>query len=139
MSYSERPDWDEYFLTIADAVATRADCRRKRVGAVLVDSKRRIISTGYNGAPPGEPGCLAGHCPRGRLTCEHVPPEMGGMEDVGTPGYCIAVHAELNCLLFATRDTTGGTLYVTHQPCNACAKAIRAAGIDRVIWRPHNE
>src|ERR1700742_4392945 len=63
-----RPTWVDYFLGIADAVAVRADCTRRKVGAVVVDAKtKHIIATGYNGAAPGEPGCLSdGACPRGR-------------------------------------------------------------------------
>lgn len=61
-----RPNWDGYFLGVAEAVAVRADCTRRRIGAVIVDPDRRIVSTGYNGAPSGQPGCLsAGACPRG--------------------------------------------------------------------------
>lgn len=63
---SERPNWNEYFLGIAKAVATRADCTRRKVGAVLVDRQSRIIGTGYNGAGSGALGCLSdGECPRG--------------------------------------------------------------------------
>ena len=60
------PDWDDYSLGIADAVARRAKCTRRAVGAVLVHD-RRIIATGYNGAAPGRPDCLEGACPRGQL------------------------------------------------------------------------
>ncbi|WP_207203789.1 deoxycytidylate deaminase [Actinomyces minihominis] len=60
---SEVPTWDEYFLQIAHAVAARAKCTRRKVGAVIV-LDRRIIATGYNGAPPGEVDCLEGACPR---------------------------------------------------------------------------
>lgn len=52
-SRTTRPDWDDYFLGVADAVAVRADCRRRQVGAVIVSEDRRIISTGYNGRPRG--------------------------------------------------------------------------------------
>lgn len=63
-----RVSWTDYFLGIADSVAVRADCTRRRVGAVVVDRRtKHLISTGYNGAAPGEPGCLSdGACPRGR-------------------------------------------------------------------------
>src|SRR5690606_13137912 len=54
---TSRPSWDEYFLEIAEAVSARADCSRRKVGAVIVSSDRRIVGTGYNGAPAGQPGC----------------------------------------------------------------------------------
>src|ERR1700743_2695651 len=61
-----RPSWRDYYLGIADAVAVRADCTRRKVGAIVVKGTP-IISTGYNGSPPGEPGCLSdGACPRGQ-------------------------------------------------------------------------
>jgi dCMP deaminase len=126
------PSWDEYFLLIAAAVATRAKCTRRKVGAVLV-LDRRIISTGYNGAAPGEPDCLEGACPRGGLTYDQVP-GLGDYDRPGTPGFCIAIHAEVNALLFATRDTKGATAYITDPPCPGCRKALAAAGIIRVVW-----
>jgi dCMP deaminase len=125
-----RPTWDEYFLRIAYAVAERADCRRAKVGCVIVDDRKRIVSTGYNGAPSGDAGCLAGHCPRGLLTETEVPP--GYNYDEG-PGRCVSIHAEANALLYAGRDVRGGTLYVTKQPCPTCTKLLRGAGITRVV------
>lgn len=125
-----RPDWDSYFLNIAEAVALRADCTRRRVGAVIVNEDFRIVSTGYNGAPSGEPGCLTENaCPRGR---SNVAP--GSSYDTGE-GACIAVHAEQNALLYAGRDfCIGATLYITDEPCDGCWRFIRASGVSRVVW-----
>ena len=92
-------------LGIASAVAARAKCTRRRVGAVLTID-HRIIATGYNGAAPGEDDCLMGACPRGRLSYDDVP-GLGDYDRPGTAGFCIAIHAEVNALLFATRDTKG--------------------------------
>lgn len=126
------PDWDTYFIGIAAAVAARAKCTRRRVGAVLV-LDRRIIATGYNGAAPGVPDCLEGACPRGQLGYDVVP-GLGDYDRPGTPGFCIAIHAEVNALLFATRDTKGAWAYITDPPCPGCRKALAAAGIVRVVW-----
>lgn len=128
---SERPDWDTYFLAIAKAVSVRADCRRAQHGAVIVDRAHRIISTGYNGGPPGGPSCLAGECPRGMLSSD----ELAHL----TPDYsnCIALHAEMNAIAYAGRDTRGATIYVTGKPCDMCAKMIRAAGIERIVYAPY--
>lgn len=145
-----RPDWDAYFLEICKAVALRSDCTRRRVGALVVRD-HRIASTGYTGAPAGEPGCLEGACPRGRhypadeyadgLTacgCGKAWPcpdsaEPASGYDTG-PGACISVHAEVNALLYASRaDTENGTMYCTDEPCNGCWKAIRGAGITRLV------
>ncbi|MDH6462047.1 dCMP deaminase [Micromonospora sp. A200] len=128
-----RKDWDEYYLDIAHAVAARADCTRRQVGAVIVNADHRQIGQGYNGAPPGEPGCLtAGACPRGRFGSDVVPP--GSSYDTG-PGSCISVHAEVNALLDAGGRAAclGATLYVTDAPCDGCARIVRAAGIARVV------
>ncbi|GAA2184647.1 cytidine/deoxycytidylate deaminase family protein [Brooklawnia cerclae] len=127
------PGWDEYFLGIAAAVSVRAKCTRRCVGAVIVDADHRIIATGYNGAAPGRPDCLEGACPRGRLGYDQVP-GLGDYDRPGSPGFCIAIHAEVNALLFATRDTRGGIAYITDEPCPGCRKALAAAGIERVMW-----
>ena len=95
-SAPRRPGWDEYFVNIARAVAERSDCRRRKVGAVLVDTGRRIVGTGYTGAPSGHPGCLEGACPRGLLSYDEV--KEFSAYDSG-PGRCISVHAEANALL----------------------------------------
>lgn len=127
-----RPSWDDYFLGIARAVAERADCTRRKVGAVVVDPQHRILATGYNGAPAGEPGCLtAGACPRGRESLQSVSP--GSSYDTG-PGSCIAVHAEANALLYADGwHLRGATLYCTEEPCGGCARLIAGAGIAHVV------
>lgn len=61
-----RPDWHEYGLNLARAAATRGDCTRRQVGAVILDAQHRVVSVGYNGSYPGGPSCLGGDCPRGR-------------------------------------------------------------------------
>jgi len=121
----ERPSWDAYFMQIAHLVATRATCPRRSVGAVLVRDKR-ILCTGYNGAPQGLPHC----------------PELGPTHDwpIGClrAGHCMrALHAEQNALLQAAKIGTpceGAAIYVTLQPCNNCAKMLINAGIVRVIY-----
>jgi len=124
-----RLDWDDYFLGIARAVAARADCSRRQVGAVVVDDHHRIVSTGYNGAPAGRPGCLtAGACPR---AASGVPADSS--YDTGA-GSCIAVHAEANALLYADgMRTRGAVLYCTDKPCDGCQRLIDGAGIIRVV------
>ena len=125
-----RPVWDDYFLDIARTVATRADCTRRKVGAVVVRD-RRIVATGYNGGRAGGPSCLAGECPRGRMSKTEVAP--GSSYDSGA-GSCIALHAEQNALLYAGIDgAAGSTLYITDDPCDGCARMIRGTGIVRIV------
>lgn len=129
----ERPSWDEWALGLAERVAARADCTRRRVGAVILDVEHRVVSTGFNGAPSGQPGCLTdGACPRGRL---------GHTEQPGLAGYeqtaCIALHAELNAVIYAGREQLkGATIYVTCEPCYLCQLVIAAAKIDRIVVAP---
>lgn len=126
----ERPGWDDYFLLLADTVKLRSTCSRRRVGAVLVDADHRIIGTGYNGSPSGDPHCIDGACPRGKLSYEEQPAFVNYSN-------CIAVHAEINAIKDAvSKGLRGGsdtTLYVTCPPCEDCAKVIAEYGIGRVV------
>jgi len=123
-----RPDWDAYFLAGAAWAATRADCTRRKVGAILVNARNEVRGVGYNGAPSGIPGCLtAGACPRGKLDYS----ECAAGSDYSN---CISDHAERNALRHANpAELRGATLYVTDEPCAACWTLIKAAGVRRVV------
>jgi len=124
---SERPDWDEYFLQLADLVATRSTCLRRQVGAVLVKNER-IISTGYNGAPRGLEHCLDIGCLR----------EEQGIPSGHRYELCRGVHAEQNALINAAYygiSTSEAVIYCTNQPCIICARMIINAGIIRIVHR----
>lgn len=126
-----RPSWDDYGLALAKAASTRADCTRRKVGAVILDIDHRVIAAGYNGAGPGGQSCLAGECPRGKLTYDQVP--AGSSYDTGA-GSCIATHAEANCLLYSDPlRRQGGTMYVTDAPCDGCFRLLRNSGLAQVI------
>lgn len=124
MAAVSRPDWDEYGIAIARAVALRADCTRRLVGCAIFDTDHRVVSTGYNGAPPGGKSCLAGECPRAQ---SDVLP--GSSYDTGA-GACIALHAEQNAIIWADpQRLKGSTLYCTDVPCDGCARLIAGVGI----------
>jgi dCMP deaminase len=122
----ERPSWDEYFMEMAQITAKRSTCLRRKVGAVIVQSKH-VMAAGYNGAPKG-----IAHCD-----------ERGGCyrEKMGVPSgerheLCLALHAEQNAIVQAAalgQSIDGATMYITHQPCVICAKMIINAGIKRII------
>ncbi len=120
-----RQSWDEYFLGLASAAATRSNCVRRQVGAVLV-AGRHIRATGYNGPPSGYGHCDAGACPRG-----------ASASPLGEPvryDNCVAIHAEANALLFsAPSDRQGASLYSTAAPCFACAKLIANSGVTEIV------
>ncbi|AKY03718.1 dCMP deaminase [Streptomyces phage Lannister] len=126
----ERPSWDEWALAIAEVVATRADCTRSQVGAVILSRTHRVLAVGYNGLPAGLPGCAtAGNCPRGRLSREECAPDSNYAN-------CPAVHAEANAIFHADPvELPESTLYVTRKPCPACSTLIESAGIRRVVVR----
>lgn len=127
----ERPNWDEYFLDIAMAVSRRADCTRRQVG-VVITLGHRVVATGYNGGPAGGLSCLKGECPRGQKSSEEMPGYTEGNHDYSN---CVAIHAEINALLYADRSKIeGGTIWVTHKPCWDCSKAIANSGLTKVVW-----
>jgi dCMP deaminase len=113
-----RASWDEYFMSIAQVVATRSTCPRKYVGAVIVRN-RTILSTGYNGSIRGMPHCS----------------DVGHMMD---DGHCVAtIHAEANAIIQAARNGVnidGATNYVTASPCWSCFKQLANAGITRICY-----
>lgn len=120
-----RPSWDEYFLDIAKLVASRSTCLRRRVGAVFVRDKR-ILTTGYNGAPSGLRHCEEMGCIRER---EGIP--SGERHEL-----CRGIHAEQNAILQAAQfgiSLRGSVLYCTDQPCVLCAKMLINTGVERIV------
>jgi len=117
-----RPDWDTYFMIIADAVSLRMSCDRARVGAVIALDKR-IMSTGYGGAPSGLPSCDE---------VGHDLVEINGRQS------CVrTIHAEKNAIITAARygvRLAGGTLYTTASPCRDCFMAALQTGIKRIVY-----
>jgi dCMP deaminase len=122
---SERPSWDEYFMNIAGLVAKRSTCIRRQVGAVLVRD-RRVLATGYNGAPSGLRHCLDLGC----LRKQHNIPSGERHE------LCRGLHAEQNAIIQAALhgvSVKDAFLYCTNHPCIICAKMIINAGIRSVM------
>jgi len=121
-----RPSWDEYFMEITRLVVSRSTCLRRQVGAVIVKDKK-ILATGYNGAPSGLPHCLEVGCLR---------------EEMGIPSgerheLCRGLHAEQNAIIQAAYygvSINGATLYCTNLPCIICTKMLINAGIARVVY-----
>ena len=121
-----RPDWDTYFMRITKLVVTRSSCLRRSVGAVLVKDKR-ILATGYNGAPAGMAHCEEAGCLRDQL---HIP--SGKRHEL-----CRGLHAEQNAIIQAARQGTeikDSTLYCTTAPCSLCAKMLINAGVTRIVY-----
>jgi len=122
----ERPSWDQYFLKIAEDVAERAICVKRKVGAIIVKDKH-LLSTGYNGAPKGFAHCTEATCIRKQMK---VP--SGQRHEL-----CRGLHAEQNAIVQAAVygvAIEGGTLYATYQPCVICAKMMINAGLKRLVY-----
>lgn len=122
-----RPTWDEYFIAITKQVATRSTCLRRKVGAIIVKDKR-ILTTGYNGAPRGVKSCIEiGRCMRQDMD---VP--SGQRHEI-----CRALHAEQNAVIQAAYhgvQIAGSDVYSTTQPCILCAKMLINAGIKKIYY-----
>jgi dCMP deaminase len=123
---NERPSWQTYFMDITILVAKRTTCTRRAVGAVIVKDKR-ILSTGYNGAPSGVRHCAETGCLREQLKVE------SGMRHE----LCRGIHAEQNAIIQAAYhgvSVKGAVLYCTTQPCSICAKMLINAGITTIYY-----
>ena len=122
--------WDKRFMELAETVGGWSSCYQegRHIGAVIVRDKR-ILTTGYNGAPAGMPSCVErGECLRRK---NNIP--SGTRHEL-----CYAIHAEQNALIQGAKlgvSLQGATLYCTHQPCSICTKLIINAGIARVVYK----
>jgi dCMP deaminase len=125
-----RPDWDHYFMDIAETVKSRSSCMSPKKGAIIVRDKQ-ILSTGYNGTPRKVKHCTAGSCKRCSLR------HQGRIKSADyTSAICICAHAEENAIVQAAHtgiSTKGATIYTTFTPCNMCARMIINAGIKEVV------
>lgn len=122
-----RPDNDTYFMKMAELVATRSTCLRRQVGAVIVKEKR-VLATGYNGAPRGLRHCAEVGCVRVQNNVE-----SGTRHEL-----CRGVHAEQNAIIQAAYfgvSIKGGTIYTTNFPCVLCSKMLVNAGIEEVVYK----
>lgn len=131
MKKNSRPEWDDYFIKLAEVVRSRADCLRRQVGAVIVKDNR-ILTTGYNGTPIGIKNCTDGGCSRCLLR------HQGKLKSGEKEESCICLHAEQNAIIQAAYlgvSTKNATLYCTSNPCSTCAKMIINAGIKKVVYR----
>ena len=121
-----RPSWETYFMNITELVAKRSTCLRRAVGAVVVKDKR-ILTTGYNGAPSGIRHCKDAGCLRKALNVA-----SGERHEL-----CRGIHAEQNAIIqaaFHGVSIRGSTLFCTNLPCSICAKMIINAGIRRIFY-----
>ncbi|MFQ5681754.1 MAG: cytidine/deoxycytidylate deaminase family protein [Candidatus Binatia bacterium] len=124
---SERPTWNQYFMTITRQVAERSTCSRAKVGAVIVRDKN-ILATGYNGAPAGMPHCTDVGC----LIYQSKTPNGDTEEN------CFrTIHAEMNAIAQAAKNGAGikdASIYITHTPCIHCLKVLVNTGIKHIYY-----
>ncbi len=126
MTEIKRPSLDEYFMRMAYLAASRSTCLRRQVGAVIVKDKR-VLSTGYNGAPKGLPHCDEVGCLREKYD---IP--TGERHEL-----CRGVHAEQNAIIQAAVFGTsidGAAIYTTNHPCVVCAKLLINANISEIVY-----
>jgi dCMP deaminase len=130
----QRPSWDEYFMNIAKVVASRSNCMKRKVAAIIVKDKR-VVSTGYNGTPRGTRNCNEGGCPR----CNRLATSGTALDE------CLCSHGEENAIVQASYHGVSlkdAIIYTTFAPCLQCAKMIINSGIHEVIYNmdyPLNE
>src|SRR5215470_8757144 len=122
----QRPSWDEYFMNIAKVVASRSNCMKRKVAAIIVKDKR-VISTGYNGTPRGTRNCNEGGCPR----CNNLAVSGTGLDE------CLCSHGEENAIVQASYHGVSlkdAIIYTTFAPCLQCAKMIINSGLHEVVY-----
>jgi dCMP deaminase len=122
----QRPSWDEYFMDIAKVVASRSNCMKRKVAAIIVRDKR-VVSTGYNGTPRGTRNCNEGGCPR----CNSLAASGTALDE------CLCSHGEENAIVQASYHGVSlkdGVIYTTFAPCLQCSKMIINSGIREVIY-----
>ncbi len=128
MTYKkDRPSWETYFMDITELVSKRSTCIRRAVGAIIVKDKR-ILSTGYNGAPTGIRHCTEVGCLREEL---NVP--SGEKHEL-----CRGIHAEQNAIIqaaFHGVSIENADLFCTNLPCSICAKMLINAGIKKIYYK----
>lgn len=123
---TDRPSWENYFMGITTLVSKRSTCRRRSVGAVIVKD-RRILTTGYNGAPSGIRHCIEVGCLR-----EEMKVASGERHEL-----CRGIHAEQNAIIQAALHGVSirdAVLFCTNLPCSICAKMIINAGIRKIYY-----
>ncbi len=121
-----RPTWDQYFMRMAFLAASRANCTRRKVGAVIVKDKN-VLATGYNGPPSGTVHCDVVGCIRDDL---NVP--SGERHEL-----CRGLHAEQNAIIQAAVhgvSISGATIYITTHPCIVCSKMLMNSQIKEVVY-----
>lgn len=112
---SSQKDWDHYFMKIAETVASKSKDPSSKMGCVIVDQNKRVVSLGYNGMLQG--------ADETKMTLRERPMK-----------YYFAIHSEMNALIFAHQDLTGCTLYNRVATCENCLKYCLQAGIKRFVY-----
>lgn len=119
---SSQKEWDLYFLQIAESVANKSRCVKRKVGTVIVDKYRRICATGFNDKPR--------NCDVDDMSCKRLNIPSGQQENI-----LCCNHSESAALVFANfNDIQGGTIYVTCAPCPLCSLLILQSGIKRLVF-----
>lgn len=149
----KRPSWDQYFLEICKTVAIRSLDVNTRLGCVIVDKRKRIVSTGYNSLPAGvndefwpmdrDSKVYFVKYMNGTEICDesrikYIKNKYNNIEIQEITKYDVVVHAEINAISSSKGDLTGFTLYCNYMPCAECAKSIISAGIKRVVYSIEN-
>jgi dCMP deaminase len=125
LTYTGRPSRDEVYLAMAEILATRGTCPRRKVGCVITDVDGRVLAVGYNGVASGRPHC---HEP-GRACPGAGYPSGQGLE------FCEAIHAEQNAILQLSDARAAHTIYTTAFPCHSCLKLLLGTAAKRIVYR----